>query len=391
MKPSTGRLDIRALVVKRRNQISKYLIWALLVFLLVGSHGCDATDEVARVAELPPPPPESPIFDSASAACLDQHFDSLIRANAFNGVALFASNGAIHTIKNGYRNLKTKDTLRATDQFQLASLSKPMTAFAVLQLIDQGIVALDAPITTYLPDMPYTEVTIRQLLSHTSGIGYYAYVTDGLWPDPELYMVNADLQTMLECGEVPDYYRPGQQFDYCNTNYTLLADVVEAVTGMSFQAYMQLHVFNPIGMFDTEILTVHQRDPLEYEVLGHYPNGTTKRPLYLDGVVGDKGVYSNVFDLYKFFEEWNTGNMISDSLKVLATTPQAKTGREQHYGLGWRIRTLKSGEQIIYHNGWWRGFRSYFWMSTDGSKCAIALTNVIRGGYLDQERIWNCY
>lgn len=382
-------MDTLVLAVRRsKNPI--HILCICLTCLLLQACAVNTSEPVASPEAAPAPIP-NPTFDTTAAHCLNAHFDSLIQSNGFNGVALFASDGATHLIKSGHRNLQTRDTLRIDDQFQLASLSKPFTAFAVLQLVDQGKISLHAKVSDYLSDMPYADRTIHQLLCHTSGIGYYAYVTDNLWPDPALFMTNNDLRTMLACCEVPDYYRPGVQFDYCNTNYTLLADVVSEVSGKPFQQYMRRHVFEPMGMFNSQIIDAHKQSPTDFPVQGHYPSGKLKLPLYLDGVVGDKGMYSNVHDLYKFFEEWKHGNMLSDSLRELAVQPHAKSGLKQFYGYGWRLKTLQNGEQIIYHNGWWRGFRSYFWMSADGDKCVIALTNVIRGGYLDQNRIWSCF
>ena len=328
-------------------------------------------------------------FNPNDATALDSFFGNLFEARKFNGVAFFSKNGATHTLVNGFRNLKTKDTLQIDDQFQLASLSKPFTAFTILKLVDEGRLSLNDKVSDHLVCTPYTEVTIAQLLTHTSGIGDYAYVTDNLWGMPENPMVNADLLTMMECYEVAIYFDPGRGFDYCNTNYTLLASIVESVTNTSFKKHMELTVFPSLEMEDSEILDPFSKDATDYDVQGHYPSGDLKLPSYLDGVVGDKGVYSTVGDLYAFYNSIRTQNPISDSLWLEATTPQTKTGANAYYGYGWRIKPMpEQNDTLIYHNVWWRGFRTYFWMSSNQNKMCVILTNSIRGGYLPQKEIW---
>lgn len=330
-----------------------------------------------------------PKFDSTSVQKIEDYFSELYGKRHFNGVALFAKDDAIHTLALGYKNLESKDTLDIADQFQLASVSKPFTAFATLLLVQKGLIQLDDPVSTYLKDTPYHDITIKQLLTHTSGIGYYAYVTDNLWGQPECLMSNGDLLTMMECEEIPLYFEPGRSFDYCNTNYVLLANIIEAVSGKSFQTFMKENVFEKIGMTSSEIIEAFVKNPSEYPVLGHYPNGDAKSISYLDGIVGDKGMYSNVFDLYKFYMESQKGSLLSDSLWNEAISPQAKYSSRGFYGYGFRIQPLpQENDTLIYHNGWWRGFRSYFWMSKKSNKCAIILTNSIRGGYLSKEEIW---
>jgi len=98
-----------------------------------------------------------------------------------------------------------------------------------------------------------------------------------------------------------------------------------------------------------------------------------------------------VFDLYKLFEELKQPTLIEKELLDEAMSIEAKTGVDSYYGLGWRIKPLNDGDTLVYHNGWWRGFRSYFWMSKKQDKVAIILTNSIRGGYLNRQEIWNLF
>lgn len=330
-------------------------------------------------------------LEGQSAQHLHSFFDSLAQRGLFSGVALFARNDSLLTLTHGWRIHRGGEQLSLEDQFQLASLSKPFTAFALLTLIDSGMIGLDDPVAQYVSDFPYSEVTIRQLMSHTSGLGNYAYVTDSLWGEPDHFMCNSDLLTMMQCAEVPTYFEPGTTFDYCNTNYALIAIIVEEVSGKPFGVYMQEQVFEPIGMWSSEIMNAPRKSPDEFDVIGHYPNGKLKRPFYLDGVVGDKGMYSNVFDLYKFYLELKQGSMLTEDLLTASMTPQTNARQGAFYGLGWRIRPLADGDTIVFHNGWWRGFRSYFWFSMRHNKVAVILTNSIRGPYIPQQEVWSLY
>jgi CubicO group peptidase (beta-lactamase class C family) len=369
---------------------SAFTIGLLLVIPSCINHETKSHSPTAELIDVENVP--SNLFDPNAADSLDFYFNDLYKHKHFNGVALFAEDNNVHTLNLGFRDMTMKDSLRANDQFQLASVSKPFTAFATLLLAEEGKIHLEFPVSHYLPEFSFQEVTVEQLLTHTSGIGNYTYVTDNLWDSPANYMCNSDLLTMIECEQVPTYYEPGKTFNYCNTNYVVLAMLIERVSGLPFHQYMRERVFEPIGMFDSEIIQIDKKTPLQYDVLGHYPDGKSKPPFYLDGVVGDKGMYSTVFDLYKFYMEWQARILLSDSSWNEATSEKVKYASNSFYGYGWRVKPREENEEtIIYHNGWWRGFRTYFWFSREQNKCCIILTNSIRGGYLPQEKIWSMF
>jgi len=333
--------------------------------------------------------PESSEVDTSANVELQSYFHALAQQGKFNGVALLSSDGGLATLAEGFRLKSEGDTLQLNDQFQLASLSKPITALGLLYLVQQSKINLDAPVATYLWDFPYPEITVRSLLNHTSGMGNYIYVTDSLWNNPDSFMTNEDVYELLRCEQVPTHYPPFKRFDYCNTNYAVIPVLIEEVSGMSFQEFMRIHVFEPLGMFSTFYYDL--RKASDYTVQGHYPDGSSKKPFYLDAVVGDKSLYSSIFDLYKLFEELKSPTLIDKELLDEAMSIEAKTGVDSYYGLGWRLKPMEDGDTLVYHNGWWRGFRSYFWMSKKHDKVAIILTNSIRGGYLNRQEIWNLF
>jgi len=384
-KRNTVNTTRHVLVVKLRS-FNLYIF--AYIFVLFGCEE-DTPRDVPVVHDVPIEAQAPELLDSTSIIAIEDYFTKLFDEGKFNGVALFHRDSKQYAFAKGLKSFEgTGDSLTIQDQFQLASLSKPFTAYAVLQLIERGLINMEDSLTEFLPCTPYNNVTIRHLLTHTSGIGYYAYVTDSLWDSPENMMSNADLLTMMECKEIPNYFAPSRYFDYCNTNYALLANVIANVSGMPFHDYMNTHVFEPLGMEHSEIMQSETRDATMYDVQGHFPNRESKLPSYLDGIVGDKGMYSTLDDLLRFYQAKGTSQFVNDSIWNEATMPQEKYGRNLYYGYGWRIKPIQNGDTLVYHNGWWRGFRTYFWMSKKTDKVCIVLTNWVRGGYLNQKEVW---
>ena len=215
-------------------------------------------------------------------------------------------------------------------------------------------------------------------------------MTDSLWANPDSMISNNEIRCYFEDDLIPVYHPPGKTFDYCNSNFVIIAILIEEISGKPFRQYMHENVFKPLDMLNTHYIDPKDKNCLEYNVYGHYPNGEKKYPFYLNGAVGDKGLYSSVNDLFKFYQELQNPSLLSDSLLLLSMDGHVRAGHGSFYGLGWRSKPLND-DKLVYHNGWWRGFRTYFWFNKDRSKCFIALTNTIRGGYLNQEQIWNLF
>lgn len=373
---------------------TKLFLAALWFFQLVVV-GCDnsnhAANDLAASAQQGLPEIDSfsllQPFNFDTEQNINAYFQKRADEGRFSGVVLLQRDNERFMAPFGMRNRIASDSILSNDQFQLASLTKPIVAYGLLTLVENHKIDLDEYVSTYLFDFPYPTITVRSLLSHTSGMGNYIYSTDSLWSTPDSFMSNADFYEIIRCEQVPTYYPAHKRFDYCNTNYALLAVLIEEVSGESFAQFMKKSVFEPLGMNRTEFLDPWKKDSEDYPVKGHYPDGSTKSIFYLNGVVGDKGLYSTVEDLWRFYREMKRPTLLSKWLRNEAVCPQAQVSSNRFYGLGWRIEPI-SNDTIVYHNGWWRGFRSYFWMSSKENKVAIILTNNIRGGYLDREEVW---
>lgn len=362
------------------------LVLSLLIFFV-------SSCEERKVPKTPKQQPKVWTGDlkSSLADRVDHYFDSLAERRRFNGVYLVSSNDSVHSSAVGLKKLRLRDdSLQLEDVFQLASLTKPISAVILLTCLAENEISIDTSVQSVLLDFPYPDISFRQILSHRSGLGNYMYVTDSLWNNPDSFMRNNDFYEFLRCEEVPLYFSPDRTFDYCNTNYALIPVIVEELSGKKFEDYAREKVFEPIGMMSTHYMNPLIQNSEQYDVIGHYPNGQEKLAFYLDGVIGDKGLVSSVYDLHRFYMELKSPTVVSESGLKESFKPMSRTKSGNFYGLGWRLRPIE-GDTIVFHNGWWRGFRSYFWMSKTKRKVVIVLTNTTNGGYLNQEEIWNLF
>jgi CubicO group peptidase (beta-lactamase class C family) len=177
-------------------------------------------------------------------------------AEGFNGNVLIAQKGVIiYQNSFGFANDSIKNILQS--KFQLASLSKTFTAIAVMKLAEQGKLGLDYTVKDYYPNFPYDGITIRSLLCHRSGLPFYQYTFDKMVRETKIYPTNqqimewfATVQPTPKMFNQPDHY-----FGYNNTNFAILAALVEKVTGKDFEKYMRENIFVPAGMKDSYIVT----------------------------------------------------------------------------------------------------------------------------------------
>ena len=319
---------------------------------------------------------------------LDTFFLNKFEKTEFFGTVLFAKNGhIIFENSYGYANLKTKDTLTLDHTFQLASASKPFTAVAIMQLVEQGKIKLSDDVTQFFPNLPYPGIDVHQLLSHRSGLSQYTHfcdAPDSIWPDKHLSITNNDVINIIEKYVPMTNYTPNQTHYYCNTNYLLLASIVAQVSGMSFKDYLKKNIFEPSGMTHTVLYDRDNKDSLILPTIGYNGAYNPEMDIYLNGAVGDKGVYSNVHDMLKFDQALYNGTLLADStVQLMMQDHNEQQNNGQNYGYGFRIHPESEVGRIIYHTGWWEGYRTYFIRIPDQQKTVVVLTHIKRGKFLD--------
>ena len=308
---------------------------------------------------------------------LDSTFQRFNKRHDFHGSVLVAQGGKVIFKQHyGYSNFKEKTKIDDNSVFQLASVSKQFTAAAVLILKDRGQLDLDDKVTAFYPEFPYTEVTVRHLLNHTSGLPKYFWLAEHKW-DKEHAPSNAEMMDLLSKEKLNPFFRPGANFDYSNTGYFVLSAIVEKVSGQSFADFVDHEIFKPLNMRQSFVYSFGQDSIRDGQLSGYrlYRRrwhaaipGTVN-----DAVVGDKNIYSTTEDMLKWVEGLNSGRLISEeSLEEMYTKGMTKYNRKVPYGFGFRIKE-DADQKVIYHNGRWNGFSTSLMQYPDEDLVVITL------------------
>ncbi len=296
----------------------------------------------------------------------DKVFTDMSR-DGLNGVVLYAEQGVVvYERAFGWRDLtkRQKDSLRIDDAFQLSSDSKMFTAEAVMLLKADGKLDYDDDVKKYIPELPYEGVTIRMLLTHRSGLPRYDSMADEFWPDRKKPFSNEALIQMLIDKKPEVYNAPDVVYFYNNINYALLATVVERVSGQRFEDFMRERIFEPVGMGGSYIYSMREESEVSMyvptDVQGHdlYRSGPVKTQNdYLNGVMGDKVMYSTVEDIWRYNQALDVHLLLPDSLQREAFVPGSPNWKNgENYGFGWRLS--QEYPDVYFHFGWWKGYRS---------------------------------
>lgn len=326
---------------------------------------------------------------------IDAVIQELHRTRGFNGNVLVAKHGKIIYEKAlGWADYLHRDSLKINSQFELASVTKTMTSTAILQLMERGKLKLDQNVKEFFPDFPYDGVTIRLLLTHRSGMMNYVYFTDDIYRkehrDQRKGLSNADEMALIAKYKPTRFNKPDVRFLYNNSNFMVLGSIIEKITGIPYAQYMKENVFKPAGMEHTAVYSKATYTKIPVDVVGH-DRGQWRYSVaqnFLDGPVGDKGIYSTVGDLYLFDRALRAGRLLKQ-----ATMDSAYVARNPmlhghfSYGYGWRIFEAP-GQQVIYHTGWWHGFRHIFLRDIKDDITIVLLTNLSNGSLLKLDELF---
>ncbi|MBS1564171.1 MAG: beta-lactamase family protein [Bacteroidetes bacterium] len=328
---------------------------------------------------LHPAPPVQTItqeeFTHYNRAC-SSFFDSLLlRHPGFNGSILVAKDGEVVYEKNaGFVNPAShKDTLTSNSAFHLASVSKTFTAMATLKLWEEGRLSLEDDLSKYFPKFPYPGITVKMLLSHRSGLPNYVHYMEIHGWNKKKMVTNTDVLLSLYTMHPGLEFTSGKHFSYCNTNFALLALIIEKVSGHSYADYLKQTFFTPLGMNDTYVFNLNDTSTA---MLSYEANNRPFRMEYLDAVYGDKNIYSTTHDLLKWDQALYSGKLFKQATldSAFAGYSWEKEGK-RNYGLGWRMTFLDNGKKILYHNGWWHGNNNVFIRLLDEKATIIVLGN----------------
>ena len=285
----------------------------------------------------------------------ENFYEKALDRPSFNGSFLVAKNGQIIYEKyHGFFDLKKKDSLTPKSAFHIASISKTFTGMAVLRLWEEGKLQLGDELSKYFPDFPYPGVTVKMLLNHRSGLPNYVHYLDKYKWDKRQFITNEGVLQSLYTYKPPLQFNVGKRFSYCNTNFALLALIIEKVSGTSYSHYLDSVFFKPLQMNDTYVFSIADtaRAMPSYEF-----NGRRFPTEFLDLVYGDKNIYSTARDLLKWDQAcYPSSGFFKQTTLDSAYTPYSfERPGVKNYGLGWRMFVYPNGKKIIYHNGWWHG------------------------------------
>jgi CubicO group peptidase (beta-lactamase class C family) len=245
---------------------------------------------------------------------------------------------------------------------------------AIMKMQEEGKLSISDPVSKYLPGFPLQGVTIKTLLNHRSGIPNYVHYMERLGWDRKKFVTNKDvLDFIIARHKDIQINQPDKRFSYSNTNFALLALIVEKISGLPFPEYMKTTIFEPLGMHDTYVFTMSDSARFLHS---YFSSGREYAFDYLDQVYGDKNVYSTVRDMLKWDQALYGGTFFKKQTldSAFAGYSFEKPGIN-NYGLGWRMFLLKNGKKFVYHNGWWHGNRTAFYRMPDDKVTIIALSN----------------
>jgi CubicO group peptidase (beta-lactamase class C family) len=302
--------------------------------------------------------------------------EAKVRAG-LNGNILIAQKDII--LYQGAFGFEKDSILNSKDsKFQLASLSKTFTAVATMKCVEDGLLGLDNTVQDYFPQFPYSGVTIRSLLSHRSGLPYYQYEFDKKVRALKLYPSNMDMMNWFSTA-VPTpkiLNQPDHFFAYNNTNFAILAALIEIVTKKSFDAYLREKILLPAGMKDTFTGVSKDSSLLINKTVGYQYGGKLQKDYY-DDIIGDKGVYSTTNDLFKWYKALKSENILSkESLREMYTPRSFEHPGLRNYGYGFRlwVNDLQQTD-YIYHTGWWKGYNTIMFFDLREDFVVILLSN----------------
>lgn len=333
---------------------------------------------------------------------IDALLNEIHREEAFSGNILISERGKIVYVKSfGNANAESKTALQPDTIFLIGSIAKTFTATAVLKLKEQGKLDLDDPVTKYLPELAYKNVRLRHLLAHTSGVLEYQsekIVKEIAGKDA----TNAELIAVFALLNPPLDFEPGTKWHYSNTNYILLARVVEKISGKSFPAFLNENIFVPAKMRRTFVGIGNAPDNLKKDIAPGYrlTNPLAAAPVNVETLAGARAAYAtkknlygagNVYsiarDLLKFHEALQRGRILKKQTLAEMYVAQKLSSGENYNSfvrtnypsknaLGWFAADDERGGKIVYHPGGDIGYTSYFLRNTTKDQAVIVLSNI---------------
>lgn len=313
-----------------------------------------------------------PLVSSAQsnyALLLDSFMQAEVLVHHFNGNVLVAKSGNIIFQKAfGYRNYDTKEPLDNNSVFELQSITKQFTGLSILLLIEKGKLSLTDTLRKFFPELPYKNVTIRALLTHTAGLPDDLDAMTQYWNHKKV-AYNKDLIHILASHKVPPRFLSGERVEYSNTAFELLASIIEKVSGLSYADFLQQNIFNPLGMRSSHVYTTTHaaKQDLPNFAYGYVYSDSLKRYImpallpeldfvvFSDGISGAGNISSTAGDLLKWDRALKNHKLLSKTMQDQMLSPQSvcDSASQVYWGYGaHKLGKNELGEYIIGGGGW---------------------------------------
>jgi CubicO group peptidase (beta-lactamase class C family) len=302
-------------------------------------------------------------------------------------VVLVADNGKpVYHKALGYREFEKNIPLQTSDIFELASVSKQFTAMIIMMLKEKGKLKYDDLMEKYI-DVPYKEITIRHLLTHTSGLPDYQDVMDKYW-DKTKVAGNEDCVAFLKKYTPPKLFEPGEKYTYSNTGYMLLASIAEKASGNDFIELCRKWIFKPLKMKSTDIRTLEEKKATTNFAMGHiyvkerdrylradsFPS--SDYTIWLGNRKGPGRISSTAADLLKWDQALYTERLVKQgTLEEAFSTMKLNNGLHSVYGFGWSILVGSAHGKVVRHAGSNPGYSTMIVRFIDQKKTIILLNN----------------
>jgi CubicO group peptidase (beta-lactamase class C family) len=337
----------------------------------------------------------------------ESYFNEISRLHQLNGNILLVRKGQVIANKSfGYADFVTLKPNTTDAHYNLCSISKIFTSTAILQLRDKGKLSLDDNIARYLTDFPFSDITIKQLLNHTSGLPDLELFEDLVKQYPDTVITNMNVIPELKKWKQGLYFKPGDRYQYNNIGYILIALVIEKITRQSFATYLERYIFKPAGMNytylsvypnhyygnDNTCVKMHFQHHPYYDTTYSYADSSSRYKYTnynFTGTMGNGNVISTTGDLMKFDQAFFTGKLIKPSTMEEAFTPLKLNSGETYYGpmdtflgegkmsygLGWDIWEQTNYGISVGHGGFMFGIATFYVHNLENKQTIIAFDN----------------
>ena len=332
--------------------------------------------------------------DLSKNIILSTQLDSLVNSNyqnnLFSGSVLVADKGKILLNKEyGFQGLDSTKPITSESVFEIASLSKQFTAVLIIMLKEDEKLDYDDNILKYFPNLPYDNITIRHLLTHSSGLSEKEFfMWAGQNMDPTKIYTNKLIISYLEQEKPELAYVPGTKWEYSNVGYFLLALILEQITEKHYIQLLNEKIFDRLEMANTGIFSQdHKGNKMDNYVFGKVFNPADSVYVssfgmaWSDSLYGGVGILSNTTDLFKWDRALNDNRLVNQQILLEAFDPFILSdGSSSEYGFGWYVREdyMINGEKCgkrVDHNGLWPGYESSIVRYNEKDKTIIILSN----------------